>query len=61
MKALWKRARRKATARFPDRPTAWTRFLDHAEGCPDCRNSYRCPAGERLHDAVRRAARAAAP
>lgn len=47
-------------------PTAWSRFLDHAVDCADCRSGERCPAGEQLHRAVRdevraRAAAQAAP
>lgn len=42
-------------------PTAWSQFLDHAAGCADCRSSHRCAAGDELHDAVRREARAATP
>ncbi|QKV94231.1 hypothetical protein HUT19_22760 [Streptomyces sp. NA02950] len=49
------------SAVHPDQPTAWARFLGHAEGCADCRDSQRCMAGNELHDAVRREARAAAP
>jgi len=61
MKSPRMRAIRKITALVPARPTAWARFLDHAEGCPNYRNGQRCPAGERLHDAVRLSARAATP
>ncbi|MFI0819648.1 hypothetical protein ACH4TX_26230 [Streptomyces sp. NPDC021098] len=42
-------------------PTPWGRFLDHAVDCADCRAGQRCPAGDRLHHAVRVAVAAAAP
>lgn len=60
MKILMKKTRRNPPV-VRARPTPWSRFLTHAMDCPDCRNSQRCPGGQRLHDAVRSAARAAAP
>ncbi|WP_438478947.1 hypothetical protein [Streptomyces asiaticus] len=50
-----------ATRPAPQEPTEWARFLDHAAGCDDCRDSQRCPAGDELHQAARQKARATAP
>lgn len=52
---------RQQLADEPDQPTPWAQFLDHAGDCLGCRSGQRCAAGEDLHDAVRREARAATP
>lgn len=60
MRAFWKKAQRKAATR-PTRPTAWSRFLDHAVDCADCRTGERCALGNQLHQAVKAALAASAP
>ncbi|MGR3933719.1 hypothetical protein [Streptomyces sp. BRA346] len=61
MKAFWRKLHREPAAVVRVRPTAWSRFLDHAMDCPDCGGGDRCGYGDRLHRAVRAALDTSAP